>query len=289
MQRPAHHIDGHGCPRCAIDLNTNRCRHNTSQVIEKFKLTHGDKYIYSEVDYESTNKKVKIICSQHGPFWQRPSAHFAGAGCPKCSIEVNTNLSKVGIQEFISRARNIHNDKYDYSKSVYNGMRQKLEIVCKTHGSFWQYGELHIKGGGCPKCANKVISESMSKNPVGWSRKVWSDAANRSKRFDGFKLYLILMGDPQTGEYFLKVGRTFLTLKNRFTSVKYQIKPIYVYADTAENVYTEEQRIKSLFASFKMIPDIFFTGRQECFSITALDALMTEFEKLNGQSHELLK
>lgn len=52
--------------------------------VKKATLKHGDKYDYSQVRYERCDKKVKLICKEHGEFWQRPQAHLGGSGCRKC-------------------------------------------------------------------------------------------------------------------------------------------------------------------------------------------------------------
>lgn len=55
-------------------------------------------------------------------------------------------------------ANQIHNNKYDYSKVVYTGVKDKVEIICPIHGSFWQCPDDHInKGRGCPKCKNEKL------------------------------------------------------------------------------------------------------------------------------------
>lgn len=55
-------------------------------------------------------------------------------------------------EHFIYLSRKIHGEKYDYSKVVYNGSRVKVEIICPTHGSFWQEPADHIRGRGCNLC-----------------------------------------------------------------------------------------------------------------------------------------
>lgn len=55
------------------------------EFILKAQQVHGDKYNYDEVQYERSNKLVKIICKEHGDFWQIPSAHLRGRGCPLCA------------------------------------------------------------------------------------------------------------------------------------------------------------------------------------------------------------
>lgn len=45
--------------------------------------------------------------------------------------------------------------KYDHSRAVYTRGKDKVEIICPDHGTFWQQADLHAKGAGCPKCADE--------------------------------------------------------------------------------------------------------------------------------------
>ena len=49
------------------------------------KLAHGSRYCYDLVEYESSQKKIKIICKKHGIFEQSPSNHLHGHGCDSCA------------------------------------------------------------------------------------------------------------------------------------------------------------------------------------------------------------
>ena len=65
-------------------------------------------------------------------------------------------------EDFIRKSINIHNNKYDYSKSVYINAKTKICIICKLHGEFWQLPNNHYKKTGCPHCAgnkNRTIEE----------------------------------------------------------------------------------------------------------------------------------
>jgi hypothetical protein len=53
---------------------------------------------------------------------------------------------------FIARAREVHGDKYDYSKTVYENMHSKVLIICPRHGEFYQRAQSHLLGSGCPMC-----------------------------------------------------------------------------------------------------------------------------------------
>lgn len=131
----------------------------TEKFIEKSKAIHGDKYSYELVEYISANKKVKIICLIHGIFEQKATGHMNnGYGCLQCARETDALLKKKDINLFIDQGHATHNRKYDYSKVVYKNNSTKIEIVCNTHGSFFQTPDDHLNSGaGCPKCA-RVIS-----------------------------------------------------------------------------------------------------------------------------------
>ena len=44
--------------------------------INDAKEVHREKYDYSEVNYVNRSTKVKIICPEHGEFFQRPREHL---------------------------------------------------------------------------------------------------------------------------------------------------------------------------------------------------------------------
>ncbi len=59
------------------------------------------------------------------------------------------------LNKFIKKAKNVHGDKYDYSKVEYINSQTKVCIVCPEHGEFWQTPANHIRGNRCPMCSNK--------------------------------------------------------------------------------------------------------------------------------------
>ena len=67
---------------------------------------------------------------------------------------------KLTTEEFIKRAREVHGDKYDYSKVEYKTTRDKITIICPIHGEFEQSPNNHLRGRGCPKCANNIKKTS---------------------------------------------------------------------------------------------------------------------------------
>lgn len=62
-------------------------------------------------------------------------------------------------QEFKEKAKQLHNNKYDYSNVVYVNSRTKVKIICQTHGEFEQLPSSHLQGNGCPECAREWTDE----------------------------------------------------------------------------------------------------------------------------------
>lgn len=62
---------------------------------------------------------------------------------------------RLTTEEFISRAKEVHGDKYDYSETAYTALQKNVLIGCKKHGLFEQRAAVHLRGSGCPKCANE--------------------------------------------------------------------------------------------------------------------------------------
>lgn len=65
---------------------------------------------------------------------------------------------KLSTDEWIAKAREKHGDRYDYSKTVYDGADRKLTVSCQLHGEFQTHPSTHLKGGGCQACAGQGSS-----------------------------------------------------------------------------------------------------------------------------------
>ena len=161
LKSPDKHLQGQGCPKC----NPMGKFQAGLRFIEKAHQVHGDRYDYSNVEYDGAFKNICIICPEHGEFWQRPGHHLEGHGCPECAkltissrnAERPSNKDGLAMRErhFLMRAREVHGDRYDYSRLNYVDASVKVCIICPEHGEFWQRPNGHLKGCGCPKC-NKL-------------------------------------------------------------------------------------------------------------------------------------
>ena len=155
-QTPSSHLSGSGCKNCFEEKKKTLHNLTKEQFIEKAKKVHGDKYDYSKVDYVNARTKVCIICPEHGEFWQDPYTHSIGGMCQKCRIQVIKEKKTLTKDEFIERAKKIHGEKYNYSISEYKSARRQIAIKCPKHGEFWQIADAHMRGSGCPICANSL-------------------------------------------------------------------------------------------------------------------------------------
>ena len=172
-QRANDHLNGHGCPKCARERTNEAVRRprgpqgprdfdveeETKSWLDKFRSVHGDKYEYPDLVYTGHNTdKCNILCPEHGIFQQSFAAHYAGQGCPECGKKKIGDARRWTQDEFIAKANEVHNHKYDYSLVDYQGMENPVKIICPDHGVFEQTAANHISGKGCPKCVGFGLS-----------------------------------------------------------------------------------------------------------------------------------
>ena len=164
-QTPANHLSGRGCRKCQYEKLSNDLKLTLEEFIERANKIHGlGTYDYSKVNYINMNTNVIITCPIHGDFPQTPNGHIhEKEGCPKCKSIKISESQKMTKEEFIKRAREIHGDKYDYSKVDYKYIDLNVIITCPIHGDFPQTPHNHLYGSGCSKC-NTSKGENTIRN-----------------------------------------------------------------------------------------------------------------------------
>ena len=149
-----------GCYNCFKQNHSVLLANTTKEFIEKAKEIHGDKFDYSNTNYEHSRNKVEIICKFHAAFKQRPSDHLSGAGCKKCATDLLINNRRKLNEDFIRQANEYHNYKFDYNNTIYKGANKEIEIICPNHGPFKQIARHHLDcKWGCPGCSHIGISK----------------------------------------------------------------------------------------------------------------------------------
>jgi hypothetical protein len=260
-------------------LNDADCHYCSNRKINKSRFLERvvedsnirDKgYDYTKVtEIKSSNSVQIFVCRKHGEFEQTVVRHLAGDGCKECAIEKRglLNFDKAA-NKWPENAKKVHGDKYGYSDSIYSGAREKTEILCLQHGSFFQPPNNHLNGAGCPDCAEEV-------RQLGDSIYVLENSGFYIKG----KLYVLEC--LSVDEYFYKIGITTKSVIQRYPtqlSMPYSYTPILEIEIGIIEAYKHEQRILLQFKEHQYIPKLEFGGQTECLSVNpCLDDEKLEF------------
>lgn len=156
------HLKGHGCRKCRDEANSIREKYDTEIFIEKSKEKYGDKFTYEKTNYQGSDKKVTITCKIHGDFDVVATEHLQGHGCTTCDrIKHRKEREEKLLNKFITKAKEIHGNKYNYSESVYKDSGTRIKIICPTHGPFYMPPLKHLYGRGCQECAKNVRRKTL--------------------------------------------------------------------------------------------------------------------------------
>ena len=129
---------------CSINKRKETLSKTYEQFILDSKLTHGEKYDYSLVEYLNSHTKVKIICPKHGIFEQLPYDHITNHGCVLCSSsvsslekEINEFLISNNIKTITSSTSIIKPNQLDIFVPLHN-------IAIEFDGLYW-HNELKVE------------------------------------------------------------------------------------------------------------------------------------------------
>ena len=88
-------------------------------------------------------------------------------------------MKKYTKEEFIEKAKEVHGNKYDYSKVEYKNSQTKIIIICPIHGEFLQQPYSHLNGNGCPLCVS--LKKRTTETFIEKAREVHGDLYDYSK------------------------------------------------------------------------------------------------------------
>lgn len=240
LQTPYIHLRGSGCPKCYGNVKLT-----TSEFVEKAICVHGNKYDYRLSNYRNSNLKIIIICKKHGEFEQRPNSHLNGKGCRICG-----GHEKYTQETFIKKCNKKHNNKYDYSETTYNGIDNKIKIICKKHGQFEQTAYSHSVGIGCPSCKSShgemlILCFLIDNNILYKHRIKFIDCVNpKTGRKLEFDFYL-----PEYNICIEYDGKQHFESIEHFGGIE-EFEKIK-FKDTIKNKYCIKQKIKLIRISYK--------------------------------------
>lgn len=240
-------------------------RKTTEQFIADALKVHGDKYSYAHCDYKGNKVKVKILCRIHGVFEQRPNCHLSGKGCRDCStIKVHEKQRK-SLADFIKQARVVHGDLYDYSKAIYKSNKDKIEIICRHHGSFFPTPKNHLNGAICLMCSCDPKITNTKRGFNLFSNSGYEEYCNDVNKTPF--IYLLKIKDKE--QCFYKIGLS-VCVRKRISHIKEQSK---MNVDLLSKIQIDpraarstEIKIHRTLKPHRYYPTVSFAGDTECFS-----------------------
>lgn len=244
------HQYGTGCNICFIEGR----RLSTTEFVNRSKKVHKNKYNYSSTIYETSDKKVGIICPQHGIFYQFPNDHMHGFGCSSCS-----NKRQITTDEFIQRSIDVHENKYNYSESDYISSHKKVKIICPHHGLFEQVAYDHMAGRGCFQC-REIRGGYSSTFFINYPAEKSTPAL----------LYIAKI--KNNTETMIKIGITTKTFEERYNRKEFKNMSIELIESTALSLYDAfilEQTLLEKYKHTRFYTNLEkFGGHTECLKYT---------------------
>lgn len=238
------------------------------EFLTKVNLVHEGKYLYNLDSFNNFRSQIEITCTDHGVFYQRLADHLAGTGCPPCSV-ANRAL---GNQGFISRAKAVHGERYNYDLVEYTRNSEEVLIVCPEHGKFYQIAASHLSGSGCKECAT--------------SKRVWGYRkyclSNPEVAQSVGTLYLLKL--ELEGEEFLKVGVSigFLNRLAKYRQDGFKIEVLcklnMLAIESADYELKLLRYIKK--SGLRYVPSSKFAGWTECATCESKQLLLNIFQEI---------
>ena len=162
-QKIKNHLHGNGCKLCGIEKSKTSRKISNNIIKERLEKICGNNVSFNINEYINTNTPLKLKCNNCNKFFLRDvNALLYNNSCPYCNSK-QRNLT-YDNNEFIEKAKVVHGDRYDYSKTVYEKTDKKICVIChekdkfnNEHGIFWVTPHAHIgmMKSGCPKCSGK--------------------------------------------------------------------------------------------------------------------------------------
>lgn len=177
---------------------------------------------------------------------------------------------------FITNYKHLHpTSTFENFKYIHKDF--KTVATCKLHGDYITTPNKLQQSHGCSTCGYLNTSRSLqlyhrSSKAIhrGWSHSEWINAANISKNFDSFKVYIIRLYNNT--ENFIKIGKTFVTIKSRFERKRppYEYELISYAEGDGLTMSILETTLHSKLKEYKYVPSLNFDGSTECFTIESL-------------------
>lgn len=151
-------------------------------------------------------------------------------------------MKKLTNDIFIERAKETHNNKYDYNLVNYSNNSTDIKIICSEHDIFYQTPNIHLLGHGCPICKSskgeKEINELLQDSNITLEKqKPFNNCKDKGLLKFDFYLSDFNMCIEYDGKHHYEKNEFFGGLKE----FKQQQK-----RDSIKNIYYKKNNIKLL-------------------------------------------
>ena len=128
LRRPYNHKNENAkCTNCSNKKLSKLFALSIDETLKQFIDKHNDNYTYYWDTYTTTTRKMLIMCNKcNYKFYQTPTHHKNGCGCPNCSITFSKGEQLI---ESILKKNNIDYVKqHKYSDCISNITKYKLKF-----------------------------------------------------------------------------------------------------------------------------------------------------------------
>jgi hypothetical protein len=226
-----------------------------TDFIQRATIKFNGLYTYHPETYKGINHPMRITCPTHGDIMQSPWSHMRSKeGCAKCGKEKRqightAEKRQKAKDDFITKASERFNNKYDYSKVNYMGDGVSVIIVCPMHGDFSQTPNKHTHSSvGCGECVKLLLKRVNSKKKP----KIKKLIDEREKKF--IKKPKTKKSTGEREKKFIKKATEKYTGKFDYSLVIYNTKNIrVVIICPIHGVFTQtpEQHLKTICGCIK--------------------------------------
>lgn len=155
-----------GCKKCGIVKRSENRTLGFQDWINKFRKVHGDLYIYPNQNIVNGLTPIRIICKEHGEFWQKPSIHVDGCGCQNCGKKYSKGEET--IKEILTKYCIKYKRQFTFSECKHQQVLQ-FDFYLPFLNILIEYnGEQHYRPikywGGCQEYIKRLRRDQIKRD-----------------------------------------------------------------------------------------------------------------------------